>query len=498
MRLLITIDTEASRKVIVDGRMRHLDYTAAIEEPVLLLLKVGATSGLHFTFFLPLGELLPDYPQVMNLGEQILNQGHDVQAHRHMPFPKLSESQIIDSLSNEVELFNRYTGHRPHAIRAGGYSVGLTNKWIRSILACGFRIDSSVWSGANTNNTRLIIDQQTATEEDWWGPGALGFDFRDAPIGGAYFCSPDNLARIGDSPLLEIPISMRDYDEPDAWQYKFDPQWQDGPTLCRMFESFAAAERTSSDLIINMAWHSAQAQYWNTKIQNAIPLTNRTKYPLRALRAFTYFAHQWQSNGWANKAESICLRDIDPDALQPCVLWGRHQLEYWVSQPSIRRNDISVSVSWKNLGPKMRCPLCGFVGLQIRINSMICPTCQQEYPVLEDIPILLRDARVSFEESVAPSKQVPRKTANHETLWTKIRRQPPVTDLFSQLVSLRFLVTDLLPSLIVVVLAVMLTPLAIISWLANWHQTSRHELSIPPQQTSVRLLPRVTRQVGSN
>jgi len=118
--LLITIDTEGSQKVVVDGRIRHLDYAGTIERPVQLLLEMAAASGLRLTFFVPLGELLPDYPEVANLIEQILTHGHDIQVHRHLPFPKASESQIVDWLGEEVRLFERYTGYRPIAIRAGG------------------------------------------------------------------------------------------------------------------------------------------------------------------------------------------------------------------------------------------------------------------------------------------------------------------------------------------------------------------------------------------
>lgn len=459
--LLVTIDTE-SQKVRIENRLRHVDYTGSIEEPVRLLLDLGDSIGLKYSFFLPLGELLPDYPQVVDLLEQILLRGHDIQAHLHLPFPRATETQIADWLGEEVRLFGRYAGYQPIAIRAGGYAVGKGSKWINAILSCGFRIDSSVWAGANTETTMLIYDEQKAIEEGWWGPGALEFDFRGAPLGGAYFCQSDNLARIGDSSLLELPISMREYDELNPWQYKFDPQWQDGARLVRMFRSMAAAENEDCDLYLNMSWHSEQARFWDSRVRRLAPGGEWLNYPLPPLRSFLNFVRKWRSSELANEVQSVCLRDIEPDEIKPCVFWARYHAEYWQGQPGVREADNSVMLS--EVANPYQSPYSSQVG---------------------DIPIILKRSYIPEARILTMPQPSPNQHRSRRSLWVRIRNQQPVADLIAVLITSVVWLADVVMSMIVVLVAILLTPLALWILLRSSHHAGKNSITIPAQRRMV-------------
>ena len=58
------------------------------------------------------------------------------------------------------------------------------------------------------------------------GKGALYFDFRVAPMFGPYRVRDDNVARIGNTKLVEIPITVSKYEEVNPWKYRFDPKNQ--------------------------------------------------------------------------------------------------------------------------------------------------------------------------------------------------------------------------------------------------------------------------------
>lgn len=468
--LVITIDTESNKKVRVGDRLRHVDYVGAIDAPIRLLLDIARRSALRYTFFLPLGELLPDYPEVVELVELILIAGHDIQAHRHLPFPIATLHQIIDWLSQEVELFERYTGYRPIAIRAGGYSVGQGAKWIRAILACGFRIDSSVWAGANAFSTAIFWDRLRTIEEGWWGRGALEFDFRGAPLAGSYFCDWENLARIGDSQLLEIPIALQEYDERDPWQYKSDPDWQDGRSLVRMLASMAAAEKSGHDLILNMAWHSASASYWDGRLKRALPFEDRIHYPRPGLRAFTHFARSWQLA--EHGMRSICLRDIEPAQVIPCVLWGRHQSEYWHLRPETRRvakllSRMDVTQLAGRSRRRSQAPGC-------EKGQFVCPTGHQAYPVIDKIPG--RDEQES--DPFLLTLAMPRRK---RSLWRRIRAQAPIYDLLKWLTRFGAIVGDAAKLLFYVLLALILLPVALWNALLGQRHRSPGQLLIPPK-----------------
>jgi len=446
-RIVISIDTESNTKIRIGQRLHHMAYDDDIRIPVQLLIDVARRTGLKYTFFLPLGELIEDYPQVIDLCESILNEGHDIQVHRHLPFPTAARDQIIEWLSEEVSLFRKYLGFHPRAIRAGGYSVGFGNKWISSLLDCGFWIDSSVWSGANTFTTDLIYDEQRVIEEKWWGKGALGFNFRNAPLGGAYFCRSDNIAQIGESSLMEIPITVWEYDERNPWQYRFDPDWQTGRRLVYMIDDLLDCERPGCDLILNMSWHSSSAAYWGRRLKKVISWGSSVRYPEPGLRAFTNFAKHLKILISNFKIKIIRMVDIQPSQENPCVLWGRHQTAYWYYSDSVSRslgkNDI---YKFNHL----------FMLLPIISSPGECTLNNPSAFVWGDVK-----GKISFRK--------------------RLIAQPPLHDLFCFFRTAKTIIIDCLKSIPYMVMALVLFPFAILNVILGQHIFADNDLRVPPK-----------------
>ena len=254
IRLLITIDAE-STKSVEEGRIRHLRYETDIAIPCRKIMTIADRYEARVTFMLPIGEISVHNKAVFDLAKE-MSKRHDIQVHLHRPFPLISDDEIVELIKSEMELIEGIAGHRPTCIRAGGYSVGEGGKWINCISRAGLQIDCSVWSGANIFTTRSIADSALAREEKRWGRGALYFDFRNAPLAGAYTPSADNLAQVGESAIVEIPISMRGYSEVDPWKYRLDPQTQRFGEMKETLFAYLRKAHETRDFVLEMIWHT--------------------------------------------------------------------------------------------------------------------------------------------------------------------------------------------------------------------------------------------------
>lgn len=314
IRLAVTVDVRGAIQ-LVDGKVHHLDYERSLHRPCVHLAQVAERYGLRITFFVPLGELLDDYPQVIGLLSS-LAQKHDCQALVHLPVPLLERGAIVGSLVEEASLHERYLGRRPKAIRAGGHNVGHGRKWMDCIMEAGYAIDSSVWPGASTIASWGILATAVPATESRWGTGALQFDFRDAPLTGAYFADEDTLSRPGSSSLPEVPVTVRDYSQRRPFCYRFDFQRQDVAGLKTTITQFLDEEALREELVVNMATQSAGNIYslgWQ-RWQHCGP-----NYRLKRFEAFARWLNQVHLG---NKVASIGLGDIDPHAICPVVRWS--------------------------------------------------------------------------------------------------------------------------------------------------------------------------------
>ena len=247
-KMLITIDVESSKEVR-DGKMHHLHYREDIEKPCKRIIRIADKYGAKITFMLPLSEILLDHKDITKL-IHLMSGNHDIQVHLHRPIPLLTEKELTEILKNEVDLIEEFTGIKPVAIRAGGYNVGKGEKWIRSVLNAGLEIDCSVWPGVSTLTSKRIMDRAVRNEERYWGEGALYFDFRDAPMFGPYRVSDDDVARVGSSKLVEIPITVSEYEEANPWRYRFDPKNQGVGQMKN------TVLKHSGQGMLEMFWHS--------------------------------------------------------------------------------------------------------------------------------------------------------------------------------------------------------------------------------------------------
>jgi len=321
IRLAVTVDVGGAIEVI-DGKVHHLGYEQSLHTPCLLLSQIAERYGLKITFFVPLGELLEDYPEVIRLLSRLAEK-HDCQALVHLPVTLMKREAIVDRLVEEASLHERYLDRPPKAIRAGGHNVGDDRKWIDCIMEAGYAIDSSVWPGASTVAGRDISAMAVPAAESRWGTGAVQFDFRGAPLTGAYFADKDTISRPGNSSLLEVPVTVRDYSERRPFFYRFDFQYQDMAGLKSTLSRFIDEEARGEELMLNLATQSAGNMYslrWR-RWQHCGP-----NYRLKRFEAFARWLNRVHLG---SNVASISLGEIDPHVIRPVVRWSREQPEYF-------------------------------------------------------------------------------------------------------------------------------------------------------------------------
>ena len=144
-------------------------------------------------------------------------------------------------------LFAERFGRRPRSFRAGRFGIGAASL---SILAeLGYAVDSSVTP---------LVDWRRA------GPGAPSF--REAPLG-PYRPDPAHPARRGDSPLWEVPVSIRR----SRWQRLpvigprlphrwLRPTWGTGPNLVALAREILLEPRGPSapPAVLNVMFHNVE------------------------------------------------------------------------------------------------------------------------------------------------------------------------------------------------------------------------------------------------
>jgi len=254
VKILVTIDVE-SVKNVRDGKVYHLYYREDIERPCKKIIQIANKYQAKITFMVPVNEIIVRNKELSDLMKLMIANKHDIQTHIHCPTPLLDEKTLVNLLESEVEMVEEIVGVRPIGIRAGGYNVGSGSKWINAVLKAGLKIDCSVWPGASTLKSKKIKDKAVKNEERRWGKGALYFDFRGAPMFGPYRVRDDNIARIGKSKLIEIPITVSKYEELNPWKYRFDPKNQNYVRLKRTVMKYYNKE------LIEMIWHSTRVTF---------------------------------------------------------------------------------------------------------------------------------------------------------------------------------------------------------------------------------------------
>ena len=446
IKFLITVDAE-SRKRVEDGKLHHLNYKDDVEFSCKRIMDIADIYGAKITLFLPIGELIADYPDVIKLVDDIMKRGHDIQAHLHSPLPLMTKDEICENLRREIELIEQYAGRRPVAIRAGGYNIGDADKWYECLIETGLIIDSSVWSGVNVFTTEGKKDQAKVVEEKRWGKGALYFDFRNAPISGAYFIAPGNFRKVGDSPVLEIPISMGDYEEKVPTKYRLDPHHQDLNRLKKVFLCLRKEGGSEKDNYVNMAWHSND----NLKITTSNRYTELSS--MKDFRKFLAFLESYKQKG---ELEFISMSDVDIKTVHSNPVYSREQSEYWIYQNKVR--NLERDNHLQRLADMIMCPICkGDVNLLVDSQKISCIECGKEYIIQDGIPILL-------DVPAAPPKEKITESINEQefvsTFKQKIKKIRPIRITYK---ILRKIVHDVPPIIIVLLLLIIFSPKAAVN-----------------------------------
>jgi peptidoglycan/xylan/chitin deacetylase (PgdA/CDA1 family) len=202
----LTLDAESS-KAMDEGAVVHLHVDRDVAAPLAWLERFGAP----LTVFLPLGELAATWPNAFVAAAKLAVH-HDVGVHQHLPFGSLEPERIAEEIATETARVAEAIGRAPVSIRAGAFATGDQRVWIAAVAAAGLRVDSSVVAGASTEHGWEGA-RAAERESALFGGAGVSYDYRGAPIAGAYRVGEASLAAPGDGPLVEAPVSALLYDE---------------------------------------------------------------------------------------------------------------------------------------------------------------------------------------------------------------------------------------------------------------------------------------------
>ncbi len=278
--ILLTIDVESEKKV-EDGVLHHLDYLNDIQKPVTRLLQLSRKYSLRYVFFLPFGEIYPDFPQVVALARQMLDGGHQLGLHLHLPFNRMPVEDIVQRLREEIALFQQHLAYRPTCARAGGFNVGRDYRWLQALSQCRIPYDSSVLPRADIFTTAHWSDVALPTEEKRWGKDAYYFDFREAPLAGSYTASARNINtpnRTDDkdtSGVIEFPITSLVGDPRHI--RPFDLQFSNQTHFQQLLDDYSRLQETTRQPVILVSLAHTLKNYTANRDAPTIHMINLEK-----------------------------------------------------------------------------------------------------------------------------------------------------------------------------------------------------------------------------
>lgn len=185
----ITNDVEATT---IQGKAYDEDVALRVRnEAIPTTLNLYEKYGVKATFFC-LGKLIEQYPDIV---QTIENAGHEVGSHgwvhdSNLAFDLLSEEEQVRHLTEAKRILEQYTSHPIESFRAPALRV---NEWTAIALhKAGFKYDSSV----APQRLDAFISLGSKKKLQWIG----------APRG-VYETAEHNLARKGQSGIMEVPVS---------------------------------------------------------------------------------------------------------------------------------------------------------------------------------------------------------------------------------------------------------------------------------------------------
>lgn len=186
---LITNDVETTS--LWNHRLSDKTGEVVLNEGMPLLLEAYEKFKVKATFYFN-GDIVRLYPDVVKM---IIPNGHEVACHgwvhnSDQAFDVLSYDEQVEHLRKSKELLEDISGQEIISFRAPALRVNQYTP--RALAATGFKTDSSV----APQRIDMFLSFGSKKKLKWLG----------APRS-PYFTQPDDLARRGDGPIFEIPVS---------------------------------------------------------------------------------------------------------------------------------------------------------------------------------------------------------------------------------------------------------------------------------------------------
>ena len=185
----LTNDVETTS--IVNGGLREDTGIKVWKEGMPALLDLYEEFGVKATFFY-IANLAKDCPDIVRM---VQAKGHEIACHglthRHdMAFDTMSYDQQLDHLRTAKAILEDIAGEEVVSFRSPALRVNADTP--KALAEAGFRFDSSV----APRRMDMFMSLGSKGKLQWFGAPRM-----------PYVASADNLARRGESPITEVPVS---------------------------------------------------------------------------------------------------------------------------------------------------------------------------------------------------------------------------------------------------------------------------------------------------
>jgi hypothetical protein len=364
IELCLTIDAESSKELRGE-QVVHTNFEGDIWTQCITLDRLARTHGAELTFFYPLSELAASDPRADELAAR-LAVTHELGVHLHRPFAAFPGEQTAELLSAERQRLEAIGG-RIMSVRAGGYNTGDQAAWINALKQAGLEVDSSVWPGASTERSWESA-RGAETDARLWGGGGVAYDYRGAPVAGAYRTAADSLNVPGTGGVIEAPIGAVVYEEREVRPFLLDVHGMTLEVLIRGIEHLGSIAEGTAFVVLIL--HS----YGLTNGDQLTHLGRRVEGLLR----------------WA-AAEGIPVRALGGLADEPLAeygpIWALGQHARWTA---VDRSGLATLVArcprCKSPLHDFHCTACGWVGTRLSPTLIDARTEATQPPVVHAVP----------------------------------------------------------------------------------------------------------------
>ena len=226
----LTNDVETTS--IVNGGLREDTGIKVWKEGLPALLDLYDEFGVKATFFY-IANFAKDYPDIVKM---VQAKGHEIACHglthhHDLAFDSMSFDQQLEHLKTAKAILEDIAGEEVCSFRSPALRVNKDTP--RALMEAGFRFDSSV----APQRMDMFMSLGSKGKLQWFGAPRTPYTTRE-----------DNLARPGDSPITEVPVSSF------GLPY-IGTMMRISPALNRMTRRFLYWETRKTDKGINFLIH---------------------------------------------------------------------------------------------------------------------------------------------------------------------------------------------------------------------------------------------------